>query len=140
MEQAPGIQLGEAWETMDPEVKLKIVEELVGIEKKLLSMSFSRFVIQVPCKIVSETDINSYSCGNIYFSDNAIPGCEPLKITSNLLFSQKKEIEDRFVIGPVVSHDFWDQERAYLDIDRGPCKPWTLMGIDSADSILREIA
>lgn len=36
MEEAPGVQLGTVWDTMDLEIKLKIEEEIVRIEKKTL--------------------------------------------------------------------------------------------------------
>jgi hypothetical protein len=42
-------------------------------------------------------------------------------ILCNILHLQKKEAESRFVNGPLVSSDFWDHERATLDIDHGPC-------------------
>lgn len=44
MEEAPGVQLGTVWDTLDLEVKLKIVEEIVRIEEKLLSISFTKLV------------------------------------------------------------------------------------------------
>jgi hypothetical protein len=45
-----------------------------------------------------------------------------MEILCNIPHPQKKEAGNRFVIGPVVSSDFWDQEQATLDIDCGPCK------------------
>jgi hypothetical protein len=44
MEEAPGNQLGEVWNEMELHNKLKIVDDIVAIEKKFLSMSFTRFV------------------------------------------------------------------------------------------------
>ncbi len=45
MEEAPGIQLGELWNDMEIDGKIKLVEDLVAIEKKLLSVSFTKFVV-----------------------------------------------------------------------------------------------
>lgn len=41
MEEAPGQQLGEVWDNMELSDKLKIVDEIAAIEKKLLSISFT---------------------------------------------------------------------------------------------------
>jgi hypothetical protein len=44
MEEANGTQLGEIWDDLEIHDKLKIVEEIVAIEKKMLSISLSRYV------------------------------------------------------------------------------------------------
>jgi hypothetical protein len=41
MEEATGTQLGEVWDDMEIDVKLNIVDEIVAIQKKFLSLSFS---------------------------------------------------------------------------------------------------
>lgn len=41
MEEAPAHQLGEVWDDMELSDKLKVVDEIVAIEKKLLSVSFA---------------------------------------------------------------------------------------------------
>jgi hypothetical protein len=46
MEEATGRQLGEVWDDLKLADKLKIVEEIVAIEEKLLSLSFTRYVCQ----------------------------------------------------------------------------------------------
>ncbi|KAH9217470.1 kinase-like domain-containing protein [Leptodontidium sp. 2 PMI_412] len=86
MEEATGNQLGEVWDEMELHDKLKVVDDIVAIERKLLSLSFTR-------RIVGE-----------------VPQ------------SLKKEVGNRFVIGPVVDRGFWHQERASMGIDRGPWK------------------
>ena len=45
MEEVLGVRLGEAWDELKPDSKLAIMRELVSIETKLLSMSFSQYVI-----------------------------------------------------------------------------------------------
>jgi hypothetical protein len=44
MEEAPGTPLSEVWDRMEISDKTNIVTGLVEIEKKLLSVSFTRFV------------------------------------------------------------------------------------------------
>lgn len=51
MEEATGYQLGEIWDEMELGYKLKIVDEIAAIEKKLSSLSFNWFATQrsSPC-------------------------------------------------------------------------------------------
>ena len=60
--------------------------------------------------------------GNLYYATDAFPGCENVEINGNILQSERAEAERRFVIGPVVDTTFWDQGRAGMDVDRGPCE------------------
>jgi hypothetical protein len=46
MEEAQGTQLAEVWDSMKISDKTNIVKGLVEIEKKLLSVSFTRFVFR----------------------------------------------------------------------------------------------
>ncbi|KAI9699844.1 MAG: Phosphotransferase enzyme [Bogoriella megaspora] len=103
MEEAAGDQLGGAWDNLELHTKLKIVDDIIAIEKKFLSLSFTRY-------------------GNLYFKRDAFRGCQKAEITGDLPQSLKKEVENVFVIGPVVDRDFWHRERATMDIDRGPCE------------------
>lgn len=45
MEEAPGISLADLWEDMDVRSKDEIIQDLVAIETKLLSVSFTRFIL-----------------------------------------------------------------------------------------------
>lgn len=60
--------------------------------------------------------------GNIYFAKDSFPGCEKAEVFSDVSAELKKEVEERFTIGPVVDHVFWRKERASTSIERGPCK------------------
>lgn len=62
------------------------------------------------------------SHGNLYFATDAFPGCEKAGVVSDTPL--KTEVEWRYVIGPVVDRDFYNQERANMDIPRGPCEPY----------------
>ena len=44
MEEAPGISLADVWGDMELQSKDKVIEDLVAIEKKLLSVSFTWLV------------------------------------------------------------------------------------------------
>ncbi|KKY20022.1 putative phosphotransferase enzyme family protein [Phaeomoniella chlamydospora] len=101
MEEASGSHLSEVWEELEIHAKAEVVEELVGIEKKLLSLSFSRY-------------------GNLFFAKNAFEGCEKVDVSGNLPESRRLDASNRFVIGPVVDRDFWNEERSIMKIDRGP--------------------
>ncbi|KAE8384725.1 hypothetical protein BDV23DRAFT_176831 [Aspergillus alliaceus] len=78
--------------------KLKIVDEIVRLKVNVY--------------------LSHSSYGSLYFADNSFPGCE--KATSDIPESKKMEVERRFFIGPVAKKEFWDKERAVLDMDQGP--------------------
>lgn len=44
MEEAPGTQLGEVWDSLHIDDKTSIIKDIVNIEQKLLSVSFTRSV------------------------------------------------------------------------------------------------
>ncbi|TVY47711.1 Altered inheritance of mitochondria protein, mitochondrial [Lachnellula occidentalis] len=101
MEEAPGTQLEDVWDSKTISDKTKIIRGLVEIEQKLLSVSFTRY-------------------GNIYFASDSFPGCEAANVVGDISAESKRVVEERFVIGPVVDRDFWKGERASMAIDRGP--------------------
>ncbi|KAF2725664.1 hypothetical protein K431DRAFT_336151 [Polychaeton citri CBS 116435] len=107
IEEASGIQLGNIWSSMDTEAKAEVVEQMVSIANKLLSASFSWYVSA--CGL-----LNGY--GNIYFSANKFPGCEPA--------TKGAVVCNRYVIGPVTERSFWDGERAGLPGVHGPCNKY----------------
>ncbi|KAE9365715.1 phosphotransferase enzyme family protein [Stipitochalara longipes BDJ] len=101
MEEAPGTQLEDVWDGMTIFDKTNIVKGLVEIEKKLLSVSFTRY-------------------GNIYFAGDVFPGCEAAKVVGDIPAELKIVVEERFAIGPLVDRDFWHGKRATMATDRGP--------------------
>ncbi|OBT42111.1 hypothetical protein VE00_06510 [Pseudogymnoascus sp. WSF 3629] len=103
MEEAPGRSLADVWGDIKLRSKDKVIGDLVAIEKKLLSVPFTRY-------------------GNIYFTKDSFAGCETAEISGDISPELKKEAEERFVIGPVVDHAFWRKERASIPIERGPWK------------------
>ncbi|KAI1118707.1 kinase-like domain-containing protein [Nemania sp. NC0429] len=103
MEEATGTQLSQEWDMLPIGVKLKIVQDLANIEKKLLSISFTHY-------------------GNLYFARHGLPGCVKAEVGGNTPAPLVAEIEGRYVIGPVAGKEFWDGERKNMSIDRGPWK------------------
>ncbi|RDL36551.1 uncharacterized protein BP5553_05903 [Venustampulla echinocandica] len=105
MEEAPGISVADIWKDIGLESKDRIIDALVAIENKLLSVAFTRLV----------------RYGNVYFARDSFPGCEKAEISSSssLPLELKMEVEERFTIGPVVEHVFWKEDRASMPIERG---------------------
>lgn len=63
---------------------------------------------------------NRHGC--LYFSKDAPPGSHPAVVSGDNILREKREnVADRFAIGPMVHTNFWNKERADMDIDRGPC-------------------
>jgi hypothetical protein len=54
MEEAQGTQLAEVWDSIKISDKTKIAKGLVEIEKKLLSVSFTRFVFRGKRCVIKE--------------------------------------------------------------------------------------
>ncbi|KAJ5156966.1 uncharacterized protein N7482_008066 [Penicillium canariense] len=101
MEEATGTQLGVLWDELSPDLKLSIMREVVSIESKMLSVSFSHF-------------------GSIYFASDAVEGAVPAQVTSEASPELKEKIYEKFSIGPTVDRDFWHKQRSSMDISRGP--------------------
>ncbi|PGH03426.1 hypothetical protein AJ80_08674 [Polytolypa hystricis UAMH7299] len=103
MEEAAGTKLGDVWDKLPLEDRITIMKDLVLIEKKLLSVSFSSY-------------------GNLYYSSEPIPGSASAEITNDTSLEVKSDVKKRFSIGPVVDRNFWSKERSVMNIDRGPWK------------------
>ncbi|RMZ66082.1 phosphotransferase enzyme family [Pyrenophora seminiperda CCB06] len=101
MEEVTGDKLSDVWFQMELDDKLKVVNDVVDLQRKFTSVAFNRY-------------------GNLYFAKDAYPGCVKVEITGDLSQSSKDMTNNRFVIGPVVDPTFWLQERASMNIDRGP--------------------
>ena len=119
MEEAKGTQLSEVWDELGISAKADIVEGLVTIEKKLLSVSFNRSVDPMSKRPASAYFPVSY--GNLYSANDTFEGCEKAEIQGEVPDQLRTDVSSRFLIGPVAERDFWNQERASMAIDRGPC-------------------
>ncbi|KNG87845.1 hypothetical protein ANOM_003744 [Aspergillus nomiae NRRL 13137] len=114
MEEAAGQPLEKVWDRISPDLKLDTMKELVLIEAKLLSLSFSHY-------------------GNIYFASDAVEGAVPAEIISDVPPKLKAKALKTFTIGPSVERDFWKKERSEMQLDRGP---W-LTALEYATSVGR---
>ena len=117
MEEAAGTSLADAWGNMELESKDQVIADLVAIEKKLLSVSFTWLANGLFS--LNFTDFPRH--GNIYFAEDSFPGCKKAEISSDVSADLKRKVEKRFMIGPAVDHVFWRGERASMPMDRGPC-------------------
>lgn len=97
LEKIDGIPLSNQWFSMDNKTRVKIMRQVIDVEKRYMSIKFP-------------------ANGSLYYrrdlekSQFAIP--IPGQLTS---------AADHIVIGPTAQHEWWYQERALLDVDRGPC-------------------
>ncbi|KMP03699.1 LOW QUALITY PROTEIN: hypothetical protein CIRG_03391 [Coccidioides immitis RMSCC 2394] len=100
MEEATGTKLEDIWDNLSLEDRIGIMKDLVLIENKLLSVSFSRY-------------------GNLYYSGKAVPGAVVAEVVSDTSPELKMDMKTQFSIGPVVARDFWTKENSVMDIDQG---------------------
>lgn len=57
--------------------------------------------------------------GSLYFAADTFQGCQRAEVSEDL--PGLEHVEDQYVVGPIVDEGFWKDERARMDIDRGPC-------------------
>ncbi|KAL2872460.1 uncharacterized protein BJX67DRAFT_8493 [Aspergillus lucknowensis] len=81
---------------------VQTVKDLVELQRKLLSVKFL-----------------GYGC--LFFSKDAPPGSCPVTIYGNQLSSEvKRKVAKQYSVGPMVTPEYWKNERAQMNIDRGP--------------------
>ncbi|KAF2434794.1 hypothetical protein EJ08DRAFT_646263 [Tothia fuscella] len=102
MEEAKGAQLHTVWQKLEIRAKRDIIDQIVDIEKIMLSVSFDKI-------------------GSLYFKDRDIPQCESVKATA-ASSEVEDRIESRFSIGPIVRKEFWVGERGDMHHYHGPWK------------------
>ncbi|SLM34164.1 phosphotransferase family protein [Lasallia pustulata] len=92
-----GRPLSEGWFTMDTKARVKIMRQIVEIEKQFLNL-------QLP------------ACGSLYYRKD-LTGSE-----YTIPIPGIPQAADQIVVGPTAQYEWWYRERATLDVDRGP---WT---------------
>lgn len=80
---------GDVWKDMGIHSKDKIVKDIISIEQKLLTVSFSQLAPQDTTW--KTTDTVRY--GNIYFAKDSFLGYEKVEVSGNILKELKKEVE-----------------------------------------------
>lgn len=121
MEHAPGSNLADVWTEMDLEHKVQTTEDLVSIQQKLLSLRFSVFVYPSSRnQFCMPSNISRHGC--LFYKSDAPPGSQPAIIVGdNHPHEIRRNISEKFSIGPAVDTAFWSNGRESMDIDRGPC-------------------
>lgn len=121
MEEARGTEASYCWDKLAYTSKLAIMEELVTIQNKFLSHSFTQWVRRAR-NDVNIADTFPHSYGNLYYANDAVEGAVPAELCGEGISSNvREEVAANFSIGPVVDERYWMKERAGMDIDRGPC-------------------
>lgn len=101
MEKVSGIELEHVWPSMNIKDRLAIVKTLAGFQKAWTSISFTKF-------------------GSLYYAkdlDGTIRK-EPLYIDAK----GNSVTDGRFAIGPSMGRESYDNGRAAITFDKGPCK------------------
>nr|POF15619.1 altered inheritance of mitochondria protein 9, mitochondrial [Quercus suber] len=95
METAQGRPLAEFWTRMKGRDKVTIVQQIVDMESKFGSMRFPMY-------------------GSLYYAGDStlIPGSEVLQL----------KVPRKFVVGPTTGRATFDDKRAEINADHGPCK------------------
>ena len=116
--EAEGTQLAEVWDSLDIGGKNKIATGLAQLQSQMLSVTLSRY-------------------GALYFRQHAPQGCAAAEVINEVPSHVKQYVEDRFVVGPLAYESFWQDERAQMNIERGP---WTSTEQYLASIAQREIS
>jgi hypothetical protein len=108
-EKARGRPLGNIWQTWPIESQRKIVTQIVDLEAKLASLSFQKH----GC-LYYKTDLTDR--GDAAQSVEVTASCDGGSVELDFA------LLDKFAIGPLTQAVLWDDERATMPLDRGPCK------------------
>ncbi len=122
MEEAKGSQLHEVWEGLPLRTKLDVIREIVDVERKLLSISFSQYVAPRQEQCLYLAWLTSFRrIGSLYFNDCGIVGSMPAEAATDSKDISER-IQSRFCIGPIVRREFWEKERSNMSQYHGPCR------------------
>lgn len=101
MEEARGVPLSHKWPTLHGDDKLNLIEKIVDIESTLVSTSFRGF-------------------GSLYYTkDLEHPTRKDVLYTDT---TGRPTVNAQFSIGPTTDRKSFDDDRASVDFDRGPCE------------------
>lgn len=98
LEKIEGTPLSDQWFPIDNETRLKVMDQIIDIEKRFMSFEFP-------------------ANGSLYYRKDLGKSqfITPLPGQSNI------SAANHIVVGPTAQFEWWYQERALLDVDRGPC-------------------
>lgn len=103
MEKVPGKELADIWYTMTLRERMKIMEQIVDMERILFNLRFP-------------------ASGSLFFKDSVEASFKTVDVRK---VANLKGIE-RFCIGPSVEYLWWYQKRNELAVNHGPCMYYTL--------------
>lgn len=101
MEKASGVQLESTWPKLGVKDRFAVVKTLGNYQKAWASIRF-------------------HGSGSIYFTDDI-----PSDMASALAYTDSSGLErtdPEFSLGPTTGREWFDNGRAELEFDRGPCK------------------
>lgn len=107
-EKASGSSLGQHWHNIPMKLRVDIVDQIVDVERKLMSVDVSKH----GC-VYYRTDLERISQGYTPL-DEVLP--------SSGLAPELNDLLSCFALGPLNDPRFWEGERAVMKLDRGPCK------------------
>ena len=100
MEKIPGVELESVWPDLTIRQKCEVVQQVVGFEAAFASTRFPSY-------------------GSLYFAKDLPERFRSPPLSVDAAGTTVKH--SRFAIGPTVSRMFFDDGRAAVDVDRGPC-------------------
>ncbi|CAI7621411.1 unnamed protein product [Penicillium glandicola] len=95
LEKLEGTPLSDQWFSMDTKTRVKIMRQIVDVERRFMSIHFP-------------ASGSLYHRHDLDGSQNFIPVAEV------------SGVSDDIVVGPTAQYEWWYQERASLEVDRGP--------------------
>lgn len=102
MEVASGVALNDRRKQIKGDEALPHLEELIENERKFESVWFSQH-------------------GSLYFKEDVSAELQERPLFAGDVPDQLKAFSERYRIGPISDRQWWRNERAALDLDRGPC-------------------
>ncbi|PWY76013.1 phosphotransferase enzyme family protein [Aspergillus sclerotioniger CBS 115572] len=116
MEKLPGVVLTDVWHTMKGKQKVKILDQIVDIERRLARTRFTKF-------------------GSLYYRDDLPNSPDPKRTLYHDLMGNQVGTKT-FAMGPTNHPSFFDFGRGQLTIDRGP---WSTLTDYMTAIVQREI-
>jgi hypothetical protein len=102
MAKVQGVPLADCWGELTGKETLKVMKQLALIELKFFERPLCQY-------------------GSIYYKESLDPQQRTDKLFDD--DSLNNEQNSRWCIGPSTNSVWWYQERADMNIERGPCKP-----------------
>ncbi|KKK12847.1 hypothetical protein ARAM_006569 [Aspergillus rambellii] len=97
MEKLEGVPLSTQWFTMNNKARVKIMKQIVNLEKQFMSIHFP-------------------ASGSLYYRKDLTQ----LQHAISLAVQDDQCGPSEIVVGPTAQHEWWYKERARLEINRGP--------------------